>query len=172
MQEITVQKIEHADLASIEQLLNDWVTVGDTGDIDQDRIKRVLTLVQTESQRQGDRVYLTAKNNERKIVGIIGYKKPCDYMQSFCNTHKSAEVINFYTSDHFADYSIADAILARTEELVRAEDGQEIVINRAPRYATEVEAYFKTKPDYKYVGVAKDFFGWNLDTPVWVKRLA
>ncbi|GEM_PF-3755004 len=172
MQEITLKKIEQGDLADIRLLLKDWVTIEETDEIDYDRIERILTLVQKESHERGDRVYLVAKDNDGNIVGMIGYKNPCGYMQSFCDTHNAAEVINFYTTDHFTDYSIADAILQQTETLILSEGGQEIVINRAPRYATGVEAYFKTKSDYKCVGKAEGFFGRNLDTPVWVKNLA
>ena len=172
MAEIILQKIESEDLPKLQLLLNDWVTVEDTQEVDQYRIKRILTLAQTEPHKHGDRVYLVAKNPTENILGIIGYKEPCGYMQSFCDTRNAAEVINFYTTDHFTDPAIADAILKHTEDLVLAWGGQEIVINRAPRYAAEVEAYFKTKTDYKYVGVAEGFFGRNLDTPVWVKKLA
>lgn len=167
---IKLSNFANEDLARVEPLLRDWVLIPETGEVDEDRIERILTLIQVEPKNQGDRIYLVAKDGD-KIVGMIGYKKPCNYMQSFCKTEHAAEVINFYTTDHFADHKIADSILAEVEARVKKEGGQEIVVNRAPRYEELVDAYFNTRTDYEPVGVAEDFFGYGFDAPVWVKKL-
>jgi hypothetical protein len=171
MAEITLERFTESDIKKAIPLLNDWVVESGTELVDEDRIERILTLIQEVPVRKGDRIYLAAKEGS-KLVGMVGFKAPCNYMQSFCDTHEAAEIINFYTIDHFEDHKIADAILVGVEKEVAAEGGKEIVVNRAPRYGEAVDAYFKTRNDYKYVGVAEDFFGEGFDAPVWVKSLS
>jgi hypothetical protein len=168
---ITLERFTDDDIKKVIPLLNDWVVESGTELVDEDRIERILTLIQEAPLQKGDRIYLDAKEGTN-LVGMVGFKAPCNYMQSFCDTNEAAEVINFYTADHFADPKIADAILAEVEKEVLAEGGKEIVVNRAPRYGEAVDTYFKTKKDYKSVGVAGDFFGQGFDAPVWVKKLA
>lgn len=167
---ITLSPFTATDLTLVDGLLSDWVIEPKTGEVDRERIVRIKDYVMQEPLVPGDRVYLLAKDEAGKIVGMIGYKAPCNYMQSFCDTQNAAEIINFYTTNHFADTKIADAILTEVEGRIKNEGGIEIVINRAPRYSNEVESYLNQRAGYEHVGVAEDFFGESFDAPVWVKR--
>lgn len=167
----TVRPIQTPDLVSLKPILETWIHDRQTGALIPEEVGENLSYMGESSHGHGDRQYLVAQDLDGSVIGVIGYLKPTEPMQSFTKTARPVEMVNMYVDkEHRAGRGTGRALFRALEKQARAQGHSEIVWNSGPRYLKTAWRFYNSLPGVEQAGVAERFYG-NSDAMVWRKVL-
>jgi len=168
---VIVNRAEGKDIELLCPILETWLRDSETGELLPNEVEEVLRFVRKSVEGHGDRVYLVARDDLGKVLGMVGFKPPEGRMREFAETGRTAELINAFVAREHRGEGVGRALVAKLEEEAKALGYKEIVLNSGPRYRDTGWGFYDKLEGYKRVGVIEDMYGEDKDAVVWRKLL-
>ena len=166
-----VRHPQSTDVSQLRTILETWVRDNATKELIPTEVASIVTAVEESvADKNAPASYLVAEE-EGKVLGMIGYKKPENKMRALALTDNPTELINaFVDADNRAGRGVGRALTTALEKEVQAKGYKEIMVNSGPRYR-ETAWDFYNRVYGPSIGVLKDYYGEGVDAPVWRKIL-
>jgi GNAT superfamily N-acetyltransferase len=159
-----------SDLAALRPILEFWLRDRDTGDPLPDEVNKVLRNVEAsiERPRPTEMYFLVAEDENRQVVGLMGFTKPDKDMRAFTSRVDAnpVELINAYIDEEQRGSGAGTALADGLEHIAREAGFTEVLVNSGPRYQESGWPFW----DKRYgepVAIQRDLYGPGGDAPVW-----
>lgn len=164
-----VRPLKEEDIPALREVSEYWLR--DSGVIAVDEVEGDTTTLR-ESLKDGSNKHMfVAQTPEGKVVGMMGLSEiPKQVMMQYAQTDNPSELIVAYVHPDFSSgKGVGTALINAAQDLARAKDKKEILLESGPRHTYTGYPFYDKQPGFKRVGVIKDYYGEGADTVVWQK---
>ncbi|MDD5713168.1 MAG: GNAT family N-acetyltransferase [Smithellaceae bacterium] len=166
----TITDMTRDDLGDLTALVRTWVRKD--GCVIEEEVDSIMLRLDDHLEGRIAGVYLVARNDEGRVVGVMGFGALDERMNSFRSTPhaKAAGLATAFLSPGCRGQGLGTTLL--TKLFSRAAEGGwvEIIWSSNPRYR-ETAWQFYTGIAGEPVGEIDGFFGPGTKTPIWRRRL-
>lgn len=167
---VMVRELQVEDIESITDILKQWVRDPQTGEIITTEVSEIIhKMTESLTGQTDDRQYLVAEQGG-KTVGVMGIAKPSELMRQYATTEYPLEIINAFVSSESRGSGIGHKLIDEVTLFAEYVGATELIVNSGPRYK-DTAWQFYDKQFGERLAIMEDYYGPELDAPVWHKVL-
>lgn len=155
---IKIRPVGFSDIPTIKEIFSMWMIDEVTGNTDLDEVDHYVNFVResiqgTKDSKKYDSHYMVAINEDKEIVGVVGYRKPIQKMMSYTLSNNPAEIASLYVSKEKRKKGIGTQLLKAMEKQLKKRGYKEVVVRSGKRHKKTGWGFYDKLNKYKRVGM-------------------